>query len=235
MMNETQNQFCLTHAALSTGGRTKSKFLSISLHCMKPALFQINSVLTLTGKQTADANPTGLPRLRSARPSAPARVGPWRGQVFAVALLSFCLWAACSGRASTITWTNRLGGDWNTPANWSPHQVPSSSDTALITLAANVTVTLSADAVVGTLDMSGANSHVLQVNGYTLTLYGPVTTTAAGSMIALDSGTLTGTAASSVETVVGSAHGAAEVLSTGLPLVGTVTPAVSAGAPGYSR
>jgi hypothetical protein len=165
---------------------------------MKPALFQINSVLTLTGKQTADANPTGLPRLRSARPSAPARVGPWRGQVFAVALLSFCLWAACSGRASTITWTNRLGGDWNTPANWSPHQVPSSSDTALITLAANVTVTLSADAVVGTLDMSGANSHVLQVNGYTLTLYGPVTTTAAGSMIALDSGTLTGTAASSV-------------------------------------
>ena len=165
---------------------------------MKPAIFQINSILTLTGKHTTNADPTNRPRVRSARPSPPARVGPWRGRALAVALLTFCLGAACSGRASTITWTNRLGGDWNTPANWSPHQVPSSSDTALITLGANVTVTLSADAAVGTLDMSGANSHVLQVNGYTLTLYGPVTTTAAGSMIALDSGTLTGTAASSV-------------------------------------
>ena len=30
-MSETQNQFFLTRAALSTGGRAKSKFLSVSV------------------------------------------------------------------------------------------------------------------------------------------------------------------------------------------------------------
>ena len=57
-------------------------------------------------------------------------------------------------QAATITWTNRLGGNWQTANNWSPHQVPTSNDTVLITLNANLTVTLSADASAGSLDLS---------------------------------------------------------------------------------
>jgi hypothetical protein len=35
--------------------------------------------------------------------------------------------------SDTITWTNTSGGWWVVPANWSPNQVPSTNDIAVIT------------------------------------------------------------------------------------------------------
>ena len=42
--------------------------------------------------------------------------------------------ALAPGRAATITWTNTASGGWNTAANWNPNSVPSTNDTAIITI-----------------------------------------------------------------------------------------------------
>jgi hypothetical protein len=118
------------------------------------------------------------------------------GRLLTLSLL--ILAGAWTANAATITWTNRLGGSWNTANNWSPHQIPTSNDAVVVTLNADVTIQLSADAAAGTLDLSGANAHVIKVNGYTLFLNGAVTMTSANSMILLDSGTLVGTPSASV-------------------------------------
>ena len=43
--------------------------------------------------------------------------------------------------AATLTWTNNSGGNWSVANNWSPNQVPTNSDTALITTPGTYTVT----------------------------------------------------------------------------------------------
>ena len=48
------------------------------------------------------------------------------------AVLSFCLFTV-SGWCVTREWTNALGGNWFSPANWSPNGVPGANDIASIT------------------------------------------------------------------------------------------------------
>ena len=43
--------------------------------------------------------------------------------------------------AATITWTNTSGGNWSVANNWNLHQVPTNTDTALITTPGTYTVT----------------------------------------------------------------------------------------------
>ncbi|MBI1178215.1 hypothetical protein GC207_12340, partial [bacterium] len=59
--------------------------------------------------------------------------------------------------AATLTWTNTLGGEWNTAANWSPNTVPGAGDTANITTAGTYTVNLSVDASVAALNLGAAS------------------------------------------------------------------------------
>ena len=67
---------------------------------------------------------------------------------------------------STITWNNTAaptGGDWDTPGNWSPAQVPGSGDDAVINLSSAETVSLSsnlADAVHSLTTNSKTTLHV---------------------------------------------------------------------------
>src|ERR1039457_7308146 len=42
--------------------------------------------------------------------------------------------------AATITWTNTSGGNWSVAANWSPNQVPTNTDSVLITAPGTYTV-----------------------------------------------------------------------------------------------
>ena len=51
-------------------------------------------------------------------------------QLGAILILITTSWAD----GAVLTWTNISGGNWSNPANWSPHQVPTNVDTALITL-----------------------------------------------------------------------------------------------------
>ncbi|MGA2557653.1 MAG: hypothetical protein ABSG04_15400, partial [Verrucomicrobiota bacterium] len=82
-----------------------------------------------------------------------------------------------SGRAAQIVWTNTADGNWNLAANWSPNQVPGSTDDAFITNNGIYMVTLNASATVASLTLggtSGTQSFVVNANN-TLTLNGAST------------------------------------------------------------
>ena len=53
----------------------------------------------------------------------------------------FFLMAGFRSEAAIITWTNTSGGNWSVANNWSPNQVPTNTDTALITTPGTYTVT----------------------------------------------------------------------------------------------
>ena len=78
---------------------------------------------------------------------------------------------ALSSHAVTLTWTNTSGGAWSTTANWSPNQVPGSSDTAVITNTGNYTVTLNDSVSVAEIILGasgGSSTQTLSWTGGTL-------------------------------------------------------------------
>lgn len=56
--------------------------------------------------------------------------------VMVLALLALDHQAHCA----TLTWTNTSGGNWSNTNNWSPHQIPTNTDTTLITMPGTYTV-----------------------------------------------------------------------------------------------
>jgi hypothetical protein len=78
-----------------------------------------------------------------------------------------------TAKAGTILWTNTSGGNWSTPANWSPNQQPAASDDVVITTNGSYTVTLDIDTSIGSLSLGGAagqqalgaGSHALTISG----------------------------------------------------------------------
>src|SRR3954468_13552919 len=103
--------------------------------------------------------------------------------------LFFC----ASVQAADIVWTNTLGGTWGTAVNWSPNQVPTSSDTAWITNNGTYTVTQNVASAAVTNLVLGGTSGTQTLNHTTgiLTLGDGGTSSANGSY-ALSGGTLTG-------------------------------------------
>jgi len=96
--------------------------------------------------------------------------------------------------AATITWTNSVDGNWSGTTNWSPNQVPGSSDTAVITNDGTYTVTLDVGANVAGLVVgatSGVNTQTFLINGQTLTLNGQVMVNSQG-LFNFSNGTLAG-------------------------------------------
>ena len=103
-----------------------------------------------------------------------------RRAIGGLAVLLASLLLGGPGRAAQITWTNTSGGNWSGTANWSPNQVPLSADTAVITNAANYTVTMDVSPTIAGLVVgatTGVNTQTLLVSGQTLTLNGQVTVT----------------------------------------------------------
>ena len=77
---------------------------------------------------------------------------------FQRASVAAILWfAVLDARAANIVWTNASSGNWNAPANWNPNQVPGASDVAIITNAGTYTVSVTANAEVGSV-LVGGNS-----------------------------------------------------------------------------
>ena len=81
------------------------------------------------------------------------------------ALIAFVGLEPNLSRGAMITWTNMAGGSWNTPANWSAHQVPVASDTALITAAGTYTATQNVNVTVSGLIVGGAAGARTLLNG----------------------------------------------------------------------
>jgi len=78
---------------------------------------------------------------------------------------------ALAGRlaeCATITWINTAGGNWSDAANWSPNQVPTNTDTALITTPGNYKVNLDAPGVVTNLTL-GAGGGAAGVQTFVMT------------------------------------------------------------------
>ena len=76
-------------------------------------------------------------------------------------------------RGAIVVWTNSVGGNWSAATNWSPNQVPSTADHAVITNAGTYTVIVDAGVTVDTLTVGGASGHQTLSNFVaTLTLNG---------------------------------------------------------------
>jgi hypothetical protein len=69
--------------------------------------------------------------------------------------LALCL--GLHAAAATLTWTNAAGGSWDVAANWSPNQVPTAGDTALITTPGTYAVTNSSGGSLATLQAGAAS------------------------------------------------------------------------------
>ena len=98
-------------------------------------------------------------------------------------------------QAAQIVWTNTIGGNWNAATNWSPNQVPSTNDTAVITVAGTYSVTLNVSPTVAGLDLgasTGGTTQSLVWAGFTLTVNGPIQVSSNGQFN-LSSGALAGT------------------------------------------
>jgi len=100
--------------------------------------------------------------------------------------------------AATINWTNTVGGNWSAATNWSPNQVPGSSDNAVITTNGSYVVTLDTSPTVGSLTLGGTSGTQTLTNaGNTLTLNNASVVNANG-VLALGGGRLSGVGALTV-------------------------------------
>ncbi len=108
------------------------------------------------------------------------------------ALLSL-LAAGQIARATTYTWNNPLGGNWNLAGNWSPNGKPGSGDTVIVP-SGTFTVTVSDAEAVGTLTMNGASgTQTLNISsGGTLSI-SSASTGSANAVGEVSGGTLNGT------------------------------------------
>ena len=64
-----------------------------------------------------------------------------------------------TAQAPVIVWTNLSGGDWNTPTNWSPNQVPGPVDDVYITNNGSYEVSVSSNSSVGNLFIGGTSGR----------------------------------------------------------------------------
>lgn len=97
--------------------------------------------------------------------------------IFSALLLAF------SANATTLSWTNTLGGSWHNATNWFPNVVPSTGDTALITNAGAYTVVITNSVSPNALLIGSPGSPTLVVDNYA--------TLSCTNMIVTNNGTMT--------------------------------------------
>ncbi|MDB6025396.1 MAG: hypothetical protein JWM68_1619 [Verrucomicrobiales bacterium] len=101
-------------------------------------------------------------------------------------LIPMLMFGSLSGFASSIVWTNLLGGSWYGATNWSPNAVPNSFDTVFITNsgAYTVMITNSANITAFTLGGGGGAPTLVVDNIATLVITNSGTIASGGIMIA---------------------------------------------------
>jgi hypothetical protein len=94
--------------------------------------------------------------------------------------------------AATVAWTNTSGGSWSVAANWTPNQVPGSSDDALITAGGTYSVTLDTSPAINSFTLGGTSGQqTLNTSGNSLTAGNPSAVNGNG-VLGLNGGSLTG-------------------------------------------
>ena len=76
------------------------------------------------------------------------------------------------GSAATITWDGSSSRAWNVTANWDLNRLPTSSDTAVVSLASGPIINSGVAAVANTIQIRSASGAAADVNGGTLTTSG---------------------------------------------------------------
>ena len=83
------------------------------------------------------------------------------------------LFAVVSLHATTLTWTNTGGGDWNVAANWTPAQVPVNGDSVIVTNSGTYSVTNGANVTLHNLTVGGTNgTQTVSISALSLTAAG---------------------------------------------------------------
>ena len=83
--------------------------------------------------------------------------------LLALRLLLFI--TAICGQAADLVWTNTSGGSWSVAANWSPNQLPGSSDHAFIINNGTYTVALASPVTILSFTLGGqSGTQTLTIN-----------------------------------------------------------------------
>src|SRR5437867_418038 len=110
----------------------------------------------------------------------------------AAAFAVFALLGPVVAEATPIARKNAVSGNWNTPGNWNPAQVPTSADDVSIVLSGTYTVTVDVAASANSLTLGGASgTQTLAIGSQTLTL-AATSSTGVNSIVTLAGGTLNG-------------------------------------------
>ena len=93
----------------------------------------------------------------------------------------------------TATWTGK-GNDslWTDSKNWDTHTVPGSNDTALIDLQGSNAVILNSNLFIGTIELGGQGTNILQLNGVTVQCTGLISITNGGILEITSNSTVVG-------------------------------------------
>src|SRR5215469_10284473 len=92
-------------------------------------------------------------------------------------LLALCFSTlALSIRAQvTATWTGKANDSlWTSSKNWNTHTVPGSNDTAIIDLSGSNLVVLDTNIVIGSIQLGGQGTNILQLTGVTIECAGSI-------------------------------------------------------------
>src|ERR1700720_2280816 len=93
-----------------------------------------------------------MPQLQTASQPTTQRENLMKTYMFALVAL-LVLGLGCNTlHSATLTWTGSVSTDWNNPANWTPQQVPTAGDHAIIS---SNSVTVPSSATFAILDISG--------------------------------------------------------------------------------
>src|SRR5437660_5496372 len=113
---------------------------------------------------------------------------PNRVYLFQALTLVAVLCLVSAAFASDVSWTNSLGGNWSTAANWSTGTIPGPSDNVFLTNAGSYTVTLDVDATVASLSLGGVSgAQTLSVSSHTITINGTSAISANGVLKLINS------------------------------------------------
>jgi hypothetical protein len=127
---------------------------------------------------------------------------------FVVALVVSFITFTQPGRAATLVWTNTAGGNWSTPANWSPNAIPAADNTAFVTNSGTYTVTVNAGATIANLTVGDTNSTGTQTLAITAGAFTVTNVTSASNgVIFLSAGSLTTSGAANLVGNVNQASG----------------------------
>ena len=110
-------------------------------------------------------------------------------------LFALCFGALtlCTHAQVTATWTGKANDSlWTDSNNWDTHAVPGSNDTAIIDLQGSNVVVLSSNLFIGTIELGGQGTNILELTGISIQCTGLISITNGGILEITSNSTVVG-------------------------------------------